>query len=118
MTRADIIERMALDAYNRMRVRRGMKPVDYIGANHTPEANACREDMAAALSVLDDLIDREALDALIEGKAVVVPREETVEMYGAGIEADNESAASAAPVGAIYRAMLAASPYAEKGERG
>ena len=101
MTRDDLIEAMALAAYNRMLKRRHMKVVDYFGANQTPEANACREDARAALAAIE------------AAGAVVVPREVTEEMLTNDLS-EQSLFTTAAQIGwrrQIYTTTIAASPY-------
>jgi hypothetical protein len=95
---------MALVLFNRMRVRRKMRPVDYIGANDTPECNECREEATAALAAIEAM------------GAVVVPVEVDDGMVEAGYEAaidGKEWGKSVSPC-EIYSAMIAASPYAKE----
>lgn len=64
--------------------------------------NAYRKRTRALLLSLD--IPAAALNALAKGEAVVVPKEPNAAIVQAGYYA----------VGVLYRAMLAASPYAEE----
>jgi hypothetical protein len=93
---------MALVLFNRMRVRRKMRPVDYIGANDTPECNECREEATAALSAIEAM------------GAVVVPVEATDRMERAGGLALHRCSGAFGSAGACYAAMLSASPYAKE----
>ena len=92
-----LVEQVALNFFNRMRVRRGMKPVDYIGANNTPECNECREDARAALSVIREALSEPTLEMLLAMKTWP----NTNDVHDIGDIRD------------AYRAMIAASPLGE-----
>jgi hypothetical protein len=52
----EMVEKAALVLFNGKRVRRKMRPVDYIGANDAPECNECRDEARAALTAALPLI--------------------------------------------------------------
>ena len=54
MTEQELVEKVALSLYNRKRVKWKMRPVDYIGANKTPQCEECREEARAAISVIQE----------------------------------------------------------------
>lgn len=58
----EMVEKAALVLFNRMRVRRKMRPVDYIGANDTPECNECRDEARASLEAVAHAIRSAALE--------------------------------------------------------
>jgi hypothetical protein len=72
-----------------------------------PHADVCLRVMAGRIPGLFDVID---------GKAVIVPREATAEMLDAMIEASEQTQSiwSLAAARDIYDAALAASPYRSK----
>lgn len=88
MKHADLVERVALVLFNAERMKRRMKPVDYIGANNTPECNHWREASRAAL--------REAFEAL---------KEPTPEMVREGWEVEELQTPDR-----MWGTMLSASP--------
>ena len=58
----EMVEAAALLLFNRMRIRRKMLPVYYIGANNTPECNECRDEARAALEAVLPMIRAEVLE--------------------------------------------------------
>ena len=50
--RAGSVEEITLVLYNQYRERCRMRPVDYIGANKTPQVEECREDARAVIHAL------------------------------------------------------------------
>jgi hypothetical protein len=93
MTHSELVERAALDLYNRYRKRVQMKPVDHIGANDTDACNSCRADARAALAAVYEAI-----------------KEPTDKMVRAAMRRNRMDDPFASADVTAYRAMLAASP--------
>lgn len=81
MVTDEMVEKAALVLFNRMRGRRKMRPVDYIGANDTPECNECREEARASLEAVDDIerLVKERDEARAENERLVKERDQLKE---------------------------------------
>lgn len=74
MTEQELVEKMVLSLYNRKRVKWKMRPVDYIGANKTPQCEECREEARAALSVIREALSEPSLQAEVDRLRVALAR--------------------------------------------
>lgn len=89
MTHDQLVEKVALVLFNRMRASRKMHPVDTIGANNTPECNECRNVARAAIAAVYEAIREPTMGQVSAGRDAWVddPARKSSTLYRAMIDA-------------------------------